>query len=305
MEPIPFKTVHLDHLSPFPKSKKQNEHILVFVDSFTKFTIVRAVRSTATRHVIGLLNEVSSYFGVPARIVTDRGTAFTSNDFQKYCKDNDIKHILNAIRTPRANGHAERANRTIMSMLLPSTSENKCWDEEVRAIQWTLNSTKNKTTGRSPQELLFNFKPRDILQNKLILALHKDEIITNEELQDVQREAAERANQQRRKAKIRFDEKHGRPIRYTVGDLVLTENEPVSTGSSRKLEPPYKGPFIITKVIGNDRYLIEDVPGSSRKQRHYSSIHAADKLKPWCILPNFDGFNDGGDGSEVVSSDQD
>ncbi|XP_054746585.1 uncharacterized protein K02A2.6-like [Anastrepha obliqua] len=116
MEATPFKTVHLDHLGPFPKSKKQNEHILVFVDSFTKFTIVRAVRSTATRHVIGLLNEVSSYFGVPARIVTDRGTAFTSNDFQKYCKDNDIKHILNAVRTPRANGHAERANRTIMSI---------------------------------------------------------------------------------------------------------------------------------------------------------------------------------------------
>ncbi|XP_039228033.1 uncharacterized protein LOC120320994 [Drosophila yakuba] len=90
---------------PFPKSSKRNEHILVLVDAFTKFTIV-AVKITATKHVLDALQEVTSYVGMPDRIVTDRGTAFTSKD----CKSNNVKHILNAVRTPRTSGHARRTN---------------------------------------------------------------------------------------------------------------------------------------------------------------------------------------------------
>jgi len=29
---------------------------------------------------------------------------------------------------------------------------------------------------------------------------------------------------------------------------------------SRKLEPRYRGPCIVVKVLGNDRYVIEDIP---------------------------------------------
>jgi len=55
IKPIPFSTIHMDHLGPFPKSSKRNEHILVIVDAFTKFTIVLAVKSTATKHVLDVL----------------------------------------------------------------------------------------------------------------------------------------------------------------------------------------------------------------------------------------------------------
>jgi len=55
--------------------------------------------------------------GMSDRIVKDHITAFTSKDFEKYYKSNNIKHILNAVRTPRANGHAERTNRIILSSI--------------------------------------------------------------------------------------------------------------------------------------------------------------------------------------------
>ena len=60
-------------------------------------------------------------------------------------------------------------------MLLPSTDQTRKWDEELRTIQWTINSMKNSSTGRSPHELLFGYQPRDILGNKLILLLHDNE----------------------------------------------------------------------------------------------------------------------------------
>jgi len=88
----------MDHLVPFPKSFTRNDHILVIVDAFTKFTIVRAVNITATKHVPDVLQDLTSYLGMPDRIPTARGTAFTSKHFEKYCKSNNVKHVFNAVR---------------------------------------------------------------------------------------------------------------------------------------------------------------------------------------------------------------
>lgn len=42
---IPFHTLHIDHLGPFVRSKRGNTHILVVVDSFTKFVPVRYTKT--------------------------------------------------------------------------------------------------------------------------------------------------------------------------------------------------------------------------------------------------------------------
>ena len=225
---------------------------------------------------------------MPERLVSDRGTAFTSKIFHEYCTEHRIKHILVAVRTPRANGQVERMNRTIQSMLLPSTENDRKCDSELRKIQWSINSLKNSSSGRSPHELLFGFQPRDILGNQLALVLHDDycndveEVVRerNDNLAEKRQQAADHINAKKQKAKTRFDSKHSRPGTYEVGDLVLVGNEAPSTGSSRKLEPPFKGPFIITKVLDHDRYVVEDLPSSRRTRSHYSSVYASDGLKP-------------------------
>jgi len=287
MKPIPFSTIHVDHLGPFPKSSKRNEHIFVIVDAFTKFTIIRAVKSTASKHVCEILREVTSYLGMPTRIISDRGTAFTSKEYEKFCRENNVKRILNAVRTPRANGHVERMNRVIMSMLLPMTDNEKRWDEKLRNIQWSINTMVNKTTKCSPFQLLYGYEPRDVLQNTLVNVIQSNEteMMTDAELQQLREEAAARVNDHRAEAKQRYDAKHSKPTVYETGDLILVENEPFSTGNSRKLEPRYKGPFIVSKVLPHDRYLVEDIPNAQRTQRHYKSVYASDKMKPWCKIP--------------------
>lgn len=289
IEPVPFKTLHIDHLGPFPRSSKGNMFVLGISDPFSKFVIIKAVKTTNTASVLKVLDEMFSYFGTPNRIVSDRGSAFTSKAFESYCEEHAIQHIKVAVRTPRANGQIERVNRTISNSLATSVQNARKWDESLASIQWSFNSMTSTTTGKTPQEIVFDFKPRDVLKNKIILHLHGELHDEVESIAEIRKKAAENINNKRQLWKERFDKQRRQPTKYEIDDLVVVHNEPGATGQPKKLEPKFKGPFIITKILGNDRYLVEDVPGSKRTTRAYNGVYASDNMKLWCCLDPDDG----------------
>ncbi|CAH2103297.1 unnamed protein product [Euphydryas editha] len=154
---IPFHTLHVDHLGPFVKSKRGFTHTLNVVDSFTKFLFIKPVRSTSTQNVIKALQEIFDIFRAPDRLVSDRGSCFTSHAFRRFCLERGIKHVLNAVASPRANGQVERYNRTILDCLTAQNlrDNEKEWDNKIGKIQWGLNNTIQKTTGKTPAEIMF------------------------------------------------------------------------------------------------------------------------------------------------------
>lgn len=102
-------------------------------------------------------------------------------------------------------------------------------------------------------------------------------------------EAIENIKKARLKWKAKFDAKYSKPVPYQEGDLVLLEAPLQSTGESRKLQPKYKGPYVVKKALRFDRYVIEDVDGAQYTRRRYSTIAASDKMKPWCaVFPEVD-----------------
>lgn len=78
---VPFHTIHADHLGPFVRSRKGNMYLLIIIDAFTKFINITPVRDTKTVTAIYVFKEHFSYFGAPSRLITDRGTWFTSSKF--------------------------------------------------------------------------------------------------------------------------------------------------------------------------------------------------------------------------------
>lgn len=294
-DPVPFRLIHIDHLGPFIRSRKGNTHILAVSDAFSKFLVIKAVKITKTAPVINILNEISGYFGLPGKIVSDRGTAFTAKAFAKYCDDHNIKHIKTAVRTPRANGQVERANAIILSYLRTNEDDSKNWDVKLYKLQWIVNSQTNATTGLTPNELVFNFKIKDVIQNHLVTAVQNDpaENLEDKPSNEKYQLALQNINKEREKWKNRFDKKHVLPRQYSENDLVLAEYEPGTTGETQKLDPKYRGPYIVSRVLGKDRCLIEDIPGMQVTSRRYSSVYSSDKLKPWCgIYPELDASED-------------
>ena len=118
---IPFDTVHVDHLGPFAKSTRGNSYILMVVDGFTKSTVARATRSLRSSEAVEKLREIFGEFGYPRRLISDRGLAFTSKAFAEFLVGRGVKHVHNAVATPRANGQVERQNRTIIEAIGAST----------------------------------------------------------------------------------------------------------------------------------------------------------------------------------------
>lgn len=101
---VPFGTIHVDHFGPLETTIDKYKYILVVIDAFTKFVWLFPTISTGTDEVIEILKGLFSVFGLPSRIISDRGTAFTSNNFNQFISEARIKHVKTAVASPWANG---------------------------------------------------------------------------------------------------------------------------------------------------------------------------------------------------------
>ncbi|CAL5377981.1 unnamed protein product [Camellia sinensis] len=81
-------------------------------------------------------------------IKSDNGTEYTSEKFNKFCKDASIEHQLTTPYTPQQNGVVERKNRKIMEMtrclLHDQGLPKKFWAEVVNTVVLLLNRLPTK-----------------------------------------------------------------------------------------------------------------------------------------------------------------
>lgn len=302
---IPFHTIHADHLGPFVRSKRGNCYLLVIIDGFTKFINIKPVKNTKTLTTIRVLKDHISFFGVPTRLITDRGSSFTCKAFKQFTSEYGIKHILNAVATPRANGQVERFNRTITEALATSNhgKDEKSWDECINAIQLGLNTTVHKITLKSPSELLFGFNINHQSQGMLSTIINETTNVTPpDELGVVRDEASGRMEAQQQKDVARYNSRRKICTKYSVGDLVRIERQAPHDGKSQKLVVKYQGPYRILKLLPNDRFVVEDTPLSRKNCRRYEGIVAIDKIQPWM---SFDRNFDNSSNIEDIDKDDD
>lgn len=277
-EDQPLGTYHLDHVGPMELTKKKYNHILVVVDAFSKFTWLYPSKNTASDFVVECLKKQSSVFGNPKRIISDRGTAFTSHLFKEYCESEGIQHLLIATGVPRGNGQVERIHKIIVPMLTKLCYEDpNCWYKHVERVQQAINNTPPRSTKFSPFRILTGLEMRvpDIPQIKDLLdELSVEEIdVSREEVRKEARLNIEKIQQENKK---NFNSKRKEDSQYRVDQLVAIKR--TQFGAGLKLKPKYLGPYKILKVMRRGRYEVEKV-GDHEGPRRTSSV--AEYMKPW------------------------
>lgn len=112
-----FQRVDIDFLGPYPRSRSGNTALFIVLYHLSKFVFVKAVKKLKSAIVVKYLNkELFHLCGVPETVVSDNGSQFKSELFQKHLREHRITYKLTAIQAPHANA-SERVNRSIITTI--------------------------------------------------------------------------------------------------------------------------------------------------------------------------------------------
>lgn len=256
---IPLQTFHVDHLGPMMASTKMYKYMFFVMDAFTKFTWVFPTKTTTTKEVLSKLSIIQCTFGNPRRIISDRGSAFTSNDFQKYCAQEGINGCILPILTK-------------LSIHDPAE-----WYQHVPALQQALNSTYQRSIAMTPCKLFFGVeitKKDDLRLNELI----EEEFIKhflNDRQEDREKAKAQIGRVQQENA-VDFNKKRKVPIPFSLNALVAVKRTQFVNGN--KFAAKFLGPYRVTKLLPNGRY---EVQKEGRREGPKRTTSAAEYMKPW------------------------
>lgn len=106
-------------------------------------------------------------FGVPQCVISDRGTCFTSQDFDKFVSKCNIKHVKVAVASPWANGQVKRVNRFIKSTLAKTIDNPLNWKAKLNDVQYILNNTHNESINTTLSNLLLGYNQRKHIDKDL------------------------------------------------------------------------------------------------------------------------------------------
>jgi hypothetical protein len=264
----PFAIWGLDAVGLFCTAPGDYKHILVAVDKFTKWIEVRPVAKVTSEEAVKFIEDIKHHFGVPNRIITDLGTAFTGSVLWDFCQDNLIDVYYSSVAHPRCNGQVERANGMVLQALKDRIYDDASnyttrWLAELPHVIWGLRTQVSSATGFSPFFLVYESEvilPTDVTFGAPRIQFYEEgeaeqtcridlDSLEEQRLTAVMRQA--RHDQQLR----RYHDRNVKETSFNVGDLVLRCIQ--KTDGMHKLSAPWERPFIVTDVISLSTYRLQ------------------------------------------------
>ena len=259
--------VHLDFLGPFLESDNGNKYILMIVDQFTKWvSCIPLPDQNAKRMALAFYEHFVCFFGCPLQIHTDQGRNFDGNYFQALC---DLLQVVKTRTTPyrpSSNGQVERYNRVVLQFVRCFIDgKQRDWDKYIASVAMSIRATVNKSTGFTPNFLMFGQElnmPADILLG--VAAANSQANSPSEHskelakiLQEAYRIVRENLEGVQLRQKKLYDVKMFQRS-FQKGDLVYKLNSATKVGQSRKLSPVFTGPYLVMEVLSSALYRVED-----------------------------------------------
>lgn len=269
----PWKMISADLMGPFPRSLKGNKYLLVVTDSFSKFTLLKPLRSATANSVARYLEEdVFMVFGVPRYLICDNGSEFIGSPVKKLAEQYQVKILLNASRHPQANP-TERTNRTVITMLRAYVGDHhRRWDQNIPKLGFAIRSSVHESTGYTPNLLNFGHE-LEVTGTGFETLQSADQIPSNEdphhyrerikELEDIYQEVAEKLKEAHHQNARHYNLRR-RPQQFRVNSLVWKKNFVQSDAAnfvSAKLTPRFIGPFVVKQQISPLIYQLQNLEG--------------------------------------------
>ena len=163
--PIPnwkWEEIGMDFVTGLPMTKNHKDMIGVIVDRLTKSSHFLAVNQKDSSEKLAeiYVNEIVSKHGVPKRIVTDRGSVFTSA-FSNLHKFLGSQLDFSTAYHPQTGGQTERTNQILEDMLRACALDFVgSWNGHLPLAEFSYNNSYQSSIKMPPFEALYGRKCR-------------------------------------------------------------------------------------------------------------------------------------------------
>ncbi|GJS85482.1 reverse transcriptase domain-containing protein [Tanacetum coccineum] len=290
----------IDFMGPF-LSSRGNKYILVAVDYLSKWVEAKALPTNDARVVVKFLKSLFSQFGAPRAIISDRGTHFCNDKFDKVMSKYGVTHRLSTPYHPQTSGQVEVTNRGLKRILERTVGENRAsWSDKLDDALWAFRTAYKTPIGCTPYKLVYGkacHLPVE-LEHKAYWALKHANFdlktagdhrkLQLNELSELRDQAYENSLIYKEKTKKLHDSKIKNRI-FNVGDQVLLFNSRLKIFSG-KLKSRWSGPFTITEVYPYGTAKLSHADGSNFKVNCHRLKHYYGGDTPPLVIPDLQTF---------------
>ena len=157
----PLELVHLDYTS-IEFTMELNKllvvkNILVITDYFTRYALVVVTKDQTTKTVVKVFYKCFiMVFGVPLKLLSDRGANFMSALVEELCAAFSILKCHTTAYHAQCNGQVEHFHQTLFHMIGKLVRDKKAqWEQHLPELLQAYNSTRSVVTSFSPHYLMF------------------------------------------------------------------------------------------------------------------------------------------------------
>ena len=175
-------------------------------------------------------------------LTTDRGTQFDSRKFKEFCANCQIKHHIASPYHHQGNGLAERAIRTLETMMRTACQNQREWSRKLVECVSTYNTRSHLTTGVTPYSLMFNRLLVTRMDRLYNLSPPPFDETVNRMVAKMNRTA------ELKRIKKQYYKKKKKPGKLSSGELVLWHVQEQGLGKSKKLNVKWKGPYEVLEA---------------------------------------------------------
>nr|ABB47133.2 retrotransposon protein, putative, Ty3-gypsy subclass [Oryza sativa Japonica Group] len=258
-----WEEIGMDFITGLPRTSSGHDSIWVIVDRLTKVAHFIPVKTTysGSRLAELYMARIVCLHGVRKKIVSDRGSQFTSNFWKKLQEEMGSKLNFSTAYHPQTDGQTERVNQILEDMLRACTLDfGGSWDKNLPYAEFLYNNSYQASLQMAPYEALYGRKCRTPLlwdQTGERQVFGTDILREAEEKVKIIQERL-RVAQSRHKS---YADNRRRDLSFEEGDYVYLRVTPLR-GVHRfhtkgKLAPRFVGPYKIVSRRGEVAYQLE------------------------------------------------
>jgi transposase InsO family protein len=150
--------IEMDFIVGLPRTRAGYDSIWVVVDRLTKMTHFIPVKITYNSVVLAELymSQIVCLHGIPKKIISDRGTQFTSHFLQQLHEALGTHLKFSSAYHPQTDGQTERTNQILEDMLRACALQDKLgWDKRLPYAEFSYNNSYQASLKMSPFEELY------------------------------------------------------------------------------------------------------------------------------------------------------